>query len=389
MVSNGTLKLIVKNDNPTWKGVQKPFSSGMIHSKLDIYRFDRGKFEIRCKIPSGAGLWPSFWLFGSGREIDAFEFRRGSTSHVEMSLHKWLPDKSTNTLPVSIDGIDYSQDFHTFTVEWDKNLIRWIIDGNEVYHVFRLYHNTAGVRTDNCYVSGGHYLQYKWFPSNGVEQLPVNVIAGVGTEGGAFAPPTSGFSQKQMEIDYIRVYQREPEVWFPPLCASLNGSDLICIDQNKSFNVLEDFGSITWSVSPNLDIISQNNTTVTVHSKQGITYGDAWVRANFGQNSMCGVTSATKNIWIGKPDQITVVKSVVACRNAFQIHASNDPNAKATYSWNVGNGQFSNADYAPTLPFDIPFTVTASNSCGSQFFSDHIQSIDDAFCPPFRVALPA
>lgn len=366
IVSNGTVKLIIKNDNPIWLGHQKPFSSGMIYSK-DYFAFQRGKFEIRCKIPSGQGLWPAFWAYGHtpldyDREIDVFEFRRGSTNTFEMSLHKWLANEAgTNSYSDIYTGIDYSTAFHTFAIEWDKNVVTWYVDGNPVNRIFRLAYNTLGQRMDNCVFNSGYYKQMDWFPING----KLNVIAGLGTEGGNNAPPTSGTYPKQMEIEYIRVYQREPEPAFSPIC-TVNGNDVICINQNSVFNVPEDFGTVTWTASPNLDIISSNNTSITIRPKSNVTYGSAWIKVDFNQQSACGSFSSTKNFWIGTPDPISVTEHVYPCDQCFSIDAFCSPSSKATYNWNVGNGQYNNYDCATTTSFFIPYTLTVSNVCGSQ-----------------------
>ncbi len=363
VVSNGTVKFILKQDNPTWMGAQRPFSSGMLYSKANIYQFQKGRFEIRCKLPSGPGLWPSFWLFGGGREIDVFEFRypRNQAYKMEMSLHKWLPDNPTyDYSDTYYPNIDYSLAFHTFAVEWDKNVVTWYVDGVAVNQIFRLAFDISGRRVNNCVYSGGFYKQFDWFPTDG----QCNVIAGLGT-GGINDIDFNGSYPKQMEVDYIRVYQRSPEQWFPPLC-SLNGSDVICTGQNSVFNLPEDFGSVNWSASPNLDLITSNNNSITVRPKPSVTSGDAYVTANFSQSSACGTTVATKNFWIGGSGLITISTTIHPCQECFILNASCATNSKTTFSYNIGNGRYSNYDCAPTRNFSVPYIVTATNLCGTQ-----------------------
>ncbi len=365
VVSNGTAKFILKQDNPTWKGAQRPFSSGMLYSKVNVYQFQRGKFEIRCKLPSGSGLWPAFWLFGSGREIDVFEFRypRNRAYKMEMSLHKWLPNNATNDYSDTYyPSIDYSLAFHTFAVEWDKNVVTWYVDGIVVNQIFRFTFDKSGRRMNNCTYSAGFYKQFDWFPTDG----QLNVIAGLGT-GGTRDIPTNrrGLYPKQMEVDYIRVYQRSPEQWFPPLCA-LSGNDVICTGQHSSFTLPEDFESVTWSASPNLDIITSNGHSITIRPKSAETDGDAYVTANFGLSSACGTTSATKNFWIGKPAPLIVTSYVNPCETCFSIDGYCPINSKATFSYHIGNGQYRQHDCAPNRNFWIPYTVTATNVCGTQ-----------------------
>jgi beta-glucanase (GH16 family) len=80
---NGMLKIRVKNEQVNWFGQTKEFSTGVIYSRGN-WKFYKGRFEIRCKIPYASGaplLWPAFWMHGgipgmtnSESEIDVFEF---------------------------------------------------------------------------------------------------------------------------------------------------------------------------------------------------------------------------------------------------------------------------------------------------------------------------
>ena len=294
IVNDGLLKLILKKDNPTWMGARRPYSSGMVYSKLDIFRFQRGKFEIRCKLPSGANMWPAFWLFGSDREIDVFEFRRGSVTNMEMSLHKWLQNGTSNHYSDPYKSkIDYSKDFHTFAVEWDKEAVTWFVDSIEVNRIYRLAYNNLQQRTVDCSLNNGNYTQYDWFPTEG----QLNVSVGLGTEKrigrGSFGAP------RQFEVDYIRVYQREPEPWFPPLC-DIKGANRIRPNEDATFQIGADIGAFEWSTSTNLVVVSRNSTSITVRSKPETSFGTAWIKANFKEQSACTEKVSIKNFKIGE-----------------------------------------------------------------------------------------
>ena len=75
-------------------GYSSEYSSSLIHSKA-VFN-DYYKYEIRCKISEGQGLWPSFWMYGWSTEIDMFEFNGNSTKDVYMNVHKWKDGKSSN-----------------------------------------------------------------------------------------------------------------------------------------------------------------------------------------------------------------------------------------------------------------------------------------------------
>ncbi len=310
VVSNGTVKFILKQDNPTWMGAKRPFSSGMLHS-TNTYRFKKGtRFEIRCKLPNGRGLWPCFWAFGGedgyncSREIDAFEFRGDDNARMEMSLHKWLPGGRTNNYSDTHYGfIDHAL-FHTYAVEWDKDAVTWYVDSMIVNRIFRLASRIRYIpmlnipigRTtvNDCTYPAGAYKQFDWFPTDG----QVNVITGLGTGGPKDVPLTDKYP-KQMEVEYIRVYQRLPEEWLPPICA-LVGNDVVSTGQNSTFNLKEDFGAVTWSVSPNLNIVASSNTSITVSADAAAVDGDAYITVNFAKSSACGTAVSSKKLRVTK-----------------------------------------------------------------------------------------
>ena len=88
VVSNGTLKIVVKEEQATWFNAARNYTSGNINSKQDFRTYS--KYEIRCKIPSGMGFWPAFWVFGWSTEIDVFEIGAEDPSTVHTTLWKYL-----------------------------------------------------------------------------------------------------------------------------------------------------------------------------------------------------------------------------------------------------------------------------------------------------------
>lgn len=97
------------NTNP-WTYATESFSytSGEIDSK---YKFGYGWYEIRCKIPTGKGFWPAFWIYGENssgvnNEIDIFEFWDNNTNNQNMSVHYNGQMCITDSY-----GPDYSQNF--------------------------------------------------------------------------------------------------------------------------------------------------------------------------------------------------------------------------------------------------------------------------------------
>lgn len=109
----------------------------------------RGKFEFvygmaqaRIKLPEGAGLWPAFWILGTGKwpdtgEIDVME-NVGDPSWVSAALHG--PGYSGDTPLVSRFGFPAGQNatgWHVYAVDWSRDSIEFRVDNVAVYRVSR------------------------------------------------------------------------------------------------------------------------------------------------------------------------------------------------------------------------------------------------------------
>lgn len=106
-----------------------------------------GRLEARIKMPRGQGLWPAFWLLGANRpsvgypgcgEIDVAEVIGSEPGVTWASLHGpgYVRAGLTRgfTLP---DQGSFSDDFHTFAVDWTDDGLAFAIDGAEYYRVRR------------------------------------------------------------------------------------------------------------------------------------------------------------------------------------------------------------------------------------------------------------
>jgi beta-glucanase (GH16 family) len=158
-----------------------------------------GRFEIRAKLPFGKGIWPAIWMlptdnvyggWAASGEIDIMELVGHEPNKIYGSLHyggAWPNNTFVNashTLPAG----NFSDDFHTFRLEWKPGEIRWYMD-DVLYHT----------RT-------------QWWSSNGPFPAPfdkrfhllLNVAVGGNWPGSPDA--TTTFPQR-MEVDYVRVYR--------------------------------------------------------------------------------------------------------------------------------------------------------------------------------------
>lgn len=123
----------------------RKYSAGEIDTR-DKFSQQYGYFEARIKVPSGAGLHSSWWLWPASDhwppEIDIMEVKGNDRTTVYMTLH-WAENGIVRAFPEQLDftgdhfverrvsGKDFSQDFHVFGLEWSPQSIAWYIDGIE------------------------------------------------------------------------------------------------------------------------------------------------------------------------------------------------------------------------------------------------------------------
>lgn len=196
VVSDGVLKLraqrraVVGSDGQTYA-----YSSGLISSNKDTYdpsvppRFTYlyGYAEMRAKIPAGQGLWPAFWMLqADGQwpwEIDVLEALGHQPDTTFMTVHYPTANWDDAASSGAYSGPDFSAGYHTFGVEWAPDRIVWYVDGIERKRV-----------TDRSQI-----------PS-----APMYLIACLAVGGDWPGPPDASTPfPAQMEIDYIRVWQRD------------------------------------------------------------------------------------------------------------------------------------------------------------------------------------
>jgi beta-glucanase (GH16 family) len=155
-----------------------------------------GRMEARLKVPFGQGIWPAFWMLGSDiprvgwpacGEIDIMENIGREPGVVHATLHGpgYSGDRGVTGLYTLPDGA-FSDDFHTFAVEWEAAEIRWYLDG-------ALYQTKSPADMPEAWV-----YDHPFF-------IILNVAVG-GTWPG-YPDETTVFPQRML-VDYVRVYQR-------------------------------------------------------------------------------------------------------------------------------------------------------------------------------------
>ena len=158
--------------------------------------FKYGRIEFRAKLPIGKGIWPAFWLlpqsnvFGGwprSGEIDLMEYLGHEPNKVHGTVHYGPgPGSIQKTATYTLPSGNFNEGFHTFSVEWDVDVIRWYVDGTLFSTV-----NKSGFGGNN-------------YPFNEEFFLIINMAVGGNWPG---APDANTVFPQQLVVDYVRVYQ--------------------------------------------------------------------------------------------------------------------------------------------------------------------------------------
>lgn len=101
-----------------------------------------GYYEVRCKLPTAAGINDAFWLMGGnmsdasvkgakdGSEIDILETNGFALDRIQHALHWDGYGDDHEQVFQSVDGLNlYDGEYHTFGLLWEKTKYRFYVDG--------------------------------------------------------------------------------------------------------------------------------------------------------------------------------------------------------------------------------------------------------------------
>ncbi len=164
-----------------------------------LQEFTYGKFEMRARIDTRLGSWPAFWTLGAGfghtrwpacGEIDIMEFYTGTVlANIGYQLDgdiKWLAQKKPVT---ELNDPNWSEKFHTWTMEWDNTNIDLSMDGKLMNHL---------TLSDADHADRGNPFH-----------RPVYIILNQAIGGDCGGDPTSTDFPIKFEVDWVRVYQQK------------------------------------------------------------------------------------------------------------------------------------------------------------------------------------
>lgn len=125
----------------TPEGDSFDFISGRIDTR-DKFNFKYGTAAARIRLPAGAGLWPAFWLIGSGQwpssgEIDVMEYV-GEPDWVSAAAHGpgYFGEAGLVNKLFFLAGDDVAN-WHVYAVHWTPDALLFKVDDQLIYRVTR------------------------------------------------------------------------------------------------------------------------------------------------------------------------------------------------------------------------------------------------------------
>lgn len=210
-ISNGTAKLVAEPLSPPYPSGgcyqgQCTYKAGLISTarpRADsglpyLFAFTYGYVESRMKFPSTPGFFTAFWMlpanpsFSYETEIDIVEILGGHPDTIFMTYHYGGRSRSYNVNNgLHNNGAcaakDYSSDFVTFGLDWQPTYVAWYIDG----------------------VKCGQFSGSTSTIEDGPMQLILHMMIDNQWERDWGSVLPSQDLVRQLEVDYIRVYQQQ------------------------------------------------------------------------------------------------------------------------------------------------------------------------------------
>ena len=157
-VSNGVLTITAKQQRI--KGTKYTSARLRTANMPGSGEWAFGRYEARVKIPGGQGMWPAFWMLPTdpaqtwpvSGEIDIMESTGQQSMMAYGTLRYGQPypgNRNTgNGIPKQPDR--WSDDFHTYAIEWEADEIRWYVDNILYSQGWISDHFACGTRLDTA-----------------------------------------------------------------------------------------------------------------------------------------------------------------------------------------------------------------------------------------------
>ena len=152
-----------------------------------------GFFEVRAKLPCGKGTWPAIWMLGAGNdawpsngEIDIMEQVGMKPTEITGTVHM-AATAGTAGIGDATQITDACTNFHNYQLTWTQDKLVIGVD-NVPYFTY------ANPKTGKA----------SW-PYDSPQYMILNLAIG----GDMAGPVDDSIFPRQMEVEYVRVYQKQ------------------------------------------------------------------------------------------------------------------------------------------------------------------------------------
>jgi beta-glucanase (GH16 family) len=222
---------------------------------LGHFSQEYGRISARIKLPSGQGIWPSFWALGDNFSSAGWpqSGQLNILSHLgsePATVSGGLIGPNYNAWSsYSLKSGTFASGYHTFTMDWYPDHVSFLVDGHLYDTQYRVYAGASWV------------FDHPFF-------LILNLAVG-GTESGS--PNASTSFPQHMLIDWVRVY--EPALPQAAATGPITGLASKCVEAGNGGAVRIDqcAGSAaqTWTVGTDGTIRDQGHCLSVTASANG------------------------------------------------------------------------------------------------------------------------
>lgn len=238
VVRDGICHLQMTREPATWKCPSCPetrttsYTSGQLQSYY-TNQFSNGKFEARIKFPTFTKAHSAFWLWAGAPdergqpEFDIAEaygnpwwpvpFPAYNNRFNDYSIHFWGKNNGPHYEKMRrfprqryinyITGNYFAEEeWHTYTLEWEPASVSFYLDG-KLMHRYTKYNTKKGKPAPCIIDTDSKWYVPVWYPPV-VDGCNIHLSLGIDAD----VPSQPAGLVGEMLIDYVRVWQRHPEV---------------------------------------------------------------------------------------------------------------------------------------------------------------------------------
>lgn len=180
------------------------YTSGRINTQ-NKHDYTYGLFEVRAKVPEGQGYLPAFWMMPTNEnlygqwprcgEIDIMEVMGQNNKKLYGTIHYGNPHSESQGTYVLNEG-NFTDDYHTYSCEWEPGKIKWYVDGILYHEENDWYSTTVGQGTVS-------------YPAP--FDQPFYMILNLAVGGSWVGNPNdeTDFDNAAYIVDYVKAYQKD------------------------------------------------------------------------------------------------------------------------------------------------------------------------------------